>query len=266
MSTIRQAFQKAKANNRAAFIPYVAGGYPDKKTCVQLIKALDEAGADIIEVGVPFSDPVADGPIIQKASKLALDAGITPEGILEMVASLTGSVSAPLVLMTYYNPILAMGLEAFAERAAKAGVAGVIVPDLPPEEAGPWLKAARERGLDTIFLVTPGTSPARQKAVLEVCSGFLYYVSMYGVTGGKLDLSVDRLANIQQVRKAAGDLPVAVGFGVSSPEQAAALADVADGVIVGSALVKRMVEAQSREDGLSEAGQLARQLSAKLAA
>jgi tryptophan synthase alpha chain len=266
MSAIRQAFQKAKANNKAAFIPYVTGGYPDEKTCIQLIKALDEAGADIIEIGVPFSDPVADGPIIQEASKLALDGGVTPKGMLKMVASLYGSVSAPLVLMTYYNPILAMGLEDFATEAAKAGVAGVIVPDLPPEEAEPWIKVAQEKSLDTIFLVTPGTSQERQKAVVKVCSGFLYYVSMYGVTGGKLDLSADRLASIQQARKAAGDLPVAVGFGVSSPEQAAALADVADGVIVGSALVKRMVQADNAESGLKAASGLAHELAASLAA
>jgi tryptophan synthase alpha chain len=266
MNNIRQAFQKAKANGRAAFIPYVTGGHPDEKTCVQLIKALDQAGADIIEIGVPFSDPVADGPIIQEASKLALDAGATPRGIIKMVASLSGSISSPLVLMTYFNPILAMGLDRFAHEAAQAGVAGVIVPDLPPEEAGPWIKVARDSDLDTIFLVTPGTSQARQEAVLEVCSGFLYYVSMYGVTGGKLDLSQDRMACIQQVREAAGELPVAVGFGVSTPEQATALGEVADGVIVGSALVKRMLQAESVDAGLNQASHLARELSAGLAA
>ena len=266
MKTIGQAFQEAKSQGRAAFIPYVTGGYPDGEACVRLIESLDQAGADIIEIGLPFSDPVADGPIIQQASQEALEAGATPIGILEMLATLDGRVSAPLVVMTYYNPILAMGLERFAQEAVKAGVAGVIVPDLPPEEAGPWVEAARQCKLDTIFLVTPGTSQARQQAVLQVCSGFLYYVSMYGVTGGVLDLPPERLACIEQVRKAAGDLPVAVGFGVSSPEQAAALGQVADGVIVGSALVKRMVQAESAEAGLVTASQLAHELAASLAA
>lgn len=265
MRTISEAFELAKSQGRAAFIPYVTGGHPDEETSVQLIKSLDEAGADIIEIGVPFSDPVADGPVIQEASKKALDAGTTPNGILEMVASLNGSVGAPLVLMTYYNPMLAMSLERFAQKAAQAGVAGVIVPDLPPEEAGPWIEVARNSDLDTIFLVTPGTSQVRQGAVLEVCRGFLYYVSMYGVTGGELDLSPERLAGIEQVREAAGDLPVAVGFGVSSPEQAAALGRVADGVIVGSALVKRMVQAENAEHGLIAARQLASNLVASLA-
>jgi tryptophan synthase alpha chain len=266
MITINQAFQRAKSQGRAAFIPYVTGGHPNAETCIRLIKALDEGGADVIEIGLPFSDPVADGPVIQEASKLALDAGVTPAGILEMVASLKNAVTSPLVLMTYYNPMLAMGLERFAQQSAQAGVAGVIVPDLPPEEAGPWKSAARQNNLDTIFLVTPGTSEARLKEVLEVCSGFLYYVSMYGVTGGALDLSAERLASMQRVRQAAGDLPVAVGFGVSTPEQASALGRVADGVIVGSALVKRMLQAESAESGLSAASQLAHDLAVSLAA
>lgn len=266
MKTISQAFQRAKSQGRAAFIPYVAGGHPDMDTCAQLVKALDEGGADIIEIGVPFSDPVADGPVIQEASKLALDAGATPAGILELLASLKNSVAAPLVIMTYYNPMLAMGLERFAQQAVQAGVAGVIVPDLPPEEAGPWIDASRKNNLDTIFLVTPGTSEARLQVVLEVCSGFLYYVSMYGVTGGALDLPPERLAGIQRVREAAGELPVAVGFGVSTPEQAKAIGRVADGVIVGSALVKRMVQAESAELGLSAASQMAHDLASSLAA
>ncbi len=266
MMTISQAFQNAKSQGRAAFIPYVTGGHPDMDACARLIKALDEGGADIIEIGVPFSDPVADGPVIQAASKQALDAGVTPIGVIEMAASLKKVISAPLALMTYYNPMLAMGLERFAREAAGAGVAGVIVPDLPPEEAGPWISSARQNDLDTIFLVTPGTSERRLQIVLEACRGFLYYVSMYGVTGGVLDLPPERLAAIKRVRQAAGDLPVAVGFGVTSPEQAAAIGNVADGVIVGSALVKRMVEAKDAQAGLASASQLARDLGASLAA
>jgi tryptophan synthase alpha chain len=266
MMTIKEAFSQAKSQGRAAFIPYVTGGHPDPETCIKLIQALDEGGADIIEIGVPFSDPVADGPVIQTASKQALDAGITPIGVIKIAAALKDKIFAPLVLMTYYNPMLAMGLDRFAQESAAAGVAGVIVPDLPPEEAGPWINAARQNRLDTIFLVTPGTSQARLQTVLEACSGFLYYVSMYGVTGGALELPPERMASIQKVRQAAGELPVAVGFGVSSPEQAAAIGQVADGVIVGSALVKRMVEAESAEAGLASASQLALDLGASLAA
>lgn len=266
MRTINQAFQRAKSQGRAAFIPYVTGGYPDTETCARLVKALDQAGADIIEIGIPFSDPVADGPIIEEASRRALDAGATPRGIIEMVAKLSGAISAPLVLMTYYNPMLAMGLERFAEDSARAGVAGVIVPDLPPEEAGPWISAARPNDLDTIFLVTPGTSESRLHKVVEACRGFLYYVSMFGVTGSALNLSPERLAGINKVKEAAGGLPVAVGFGVSNPEQAGAIGGVADGVIVGSALVKHMVQAQSADIGLSAASQLAHDLAASLAA
>jgi len=266
MTTIQEAFARAKSQGRAAFIPYVTGGHPDMATCARLIKALDKSGADIIEIGVPFSDPVADGPVIQTAGKIALDGGTTPAGIIELAAGLRDKVSAPLVLMTYYNPMLAMGLDSFAAKSAQAGVAGVIVPDLPPEEAGPWLRAARGHGLDTIFLVTPGTSQERLQTVLQACSGFLYYVSMYGVTGSALRMDAKSLAAVERVRQAARGLPVAVGFGVAAPEQAAALANVADGVIVGSALVKRMLEVESAEQGLAAASELALSLSRSLAA
>lgn len=265
MKTIGQAFQQAKAQGRAAFIPYVTGGHPEADTCARLIAALDAGGADIIEVGLPFSDPMADGPVIQRASKLALDAGATPAGVLEMLAGLSSQVEAPLVLMTYYNPVLAMGLERFARAAAGAGVAGVIVPDLPPGEAAPWLEAARAAGLDTIFLVTPSTTDARLQDILKVCSGFVYYVSMHGVTGSELALDAGRLAGIQRVRRLAGGLPVAVGFGVATPSQAAALAQAADGVIVGSALVRRVLEADSGAVAVASVQGLAGELRAALA-
>ncbi|MBI4800484.1 MAG: tryptophan synthase subunit alpha, partial [Desulfarculus sp.] len=158
---IAQAFAAARQEGRAAFIPFLSGGLPDMATSARLLRELDQAGADVIEVGIPFSDPMADGPVIQEASKRALDAGATPVGVLEMIAGLKGSVKAPLVVMTYYNPVLNLGLEVFAQRSAGAGVAGVIVPDLPPEQAAPWLKAARAAGLDTIFTAAPTTPPGR---------------------------------------------------------------------------------------------------------
>ncbi|MBI5524237.1 MAG: tryptophan synthase subunit alpha [Desulfarculus sp.] len=260
---IAQAFAAARQAGRAAFIPFLSGGLPDMATTARLLTELDQAGADVIEVGIPFSDPMADGPVIQEASKRALDAGATPVGVLEMLAGLRGRIKAPLVVMTYYNPVLNLGLEAFAQRAVQAGVSGAIVPDLPPEEAAPWLKAARAAGLDTIFMAAPTTPPERLPRLLECCSGFLYYVSMTGVTGAGLNLAPEVLAGIRTARAAAG-LPLAVGFGVAQPSQAAALAGVADGVIVGSALVKLVLEAASPELAVQAVGGLARELRAAL--
>lgn len=262
---ISQAFAAARQEGRAAFIPFLSGGLPDLATTARLLTELDQAGADVIEVGIPFSDPMADGPVIQRASKLALDAGATPLGVLEMIAGLKGGLSAPVVVMTYYNPVLNLGLEGFARRASQAGVAGVIVPDLPPEEAAPWLQAARSAGLDTIFMAAPTTPGERLPRLLECCSGFLYYVSMTGVTGAGLSLSQEVLAGIEQVRRAVG-LPLAVGFGVAQPSQAAALAGVADGVIVGSALVRLVLEAASPDQAIGAVGGLARELRAALVA
>ncbi|MFH1035454.1 MAG: tryptophan synthase subunit alpha [Pseudomonadota bacterium] len=261
---IAQAFAAARQEGRAAFIPFLSGGLPDMATSARLLLELDQAGADIIEVGIPFSDPMADGPVIQQASKQALDAGATPVGVLELIAGLQGRLRAPVVVMTYYNPVLNLGLEAFARQAAAAGVAGAIVPDLPPEEASPWLTAARAAGLDTIFMAAPTTPAQRLPAILGCCSGFLYYVSMTGVTGGGLSLDPEMLAGIARVRQAAS-LPVAVGFGVAEPAQAAALGRVADGVIVGSALVKLVLGAGSPDQAQAAVRGLAGELSAALA-
>ena len=263
-TTIAQAFQAAKAQGRAAFIAYVTGDFPDGETCLKLIQAMDQNGADIIEVGLPFSDPLADGPAIQKSSKIALDNGATPVSVLETVAKAAAEVKAPLVIMTYLNPVLKMGLKTFAQRAAQAGVAGVIVPDLPPEEAEVWIKAARQAGLDTIFLAAPTTTPQRLKTIVEYSRGFLYYVSLTGVTGSDLEMKDELLSNIRQLRQDS-PIPVAVGFGVARPDQAALLAQAADGVIVGSALVKKMLENQDTAANIEAAGLLARQISQALA-
>ncbi len=260
---IAQAFARARQAGRAAFIPFLSGGLPDMLTSAQLLLELDRAGADIIEVGIPFSDPMADGPVIQEASKRALDAGATPAGVLEMIAGLKGRMQAPVVVMTYYNPMLNLGLEGFARQAVACGVAGVIVPDLPPEEAGVWLAAARTAGLDTIFMAAPTTPDERLPRLLQCCSGFLYYVSMTGVTGAGLNLDPEVLAGIARVRSASG-LPVAVGFGVAQASQAAALGRVADGVIVGSALVKLVLRAATPAAALRAVGGLAQELRAAL--
>ena len=176
-SLIEQAFGRAASQGRAALIPYLTGGYPDLETCAETIVALDRAGADLIEIGLPFSDPLADGPVIQEASRAALDAGLKTADLLEMIRSVKSGIESPLIVMTYYNPILARGLTEFAEGAARAGVSGLIIPDLPPEEAGDWLAVAEPAGLETVFLAAPTTTPQRLEIIDRVGQGFVYLVS-----------------------------------------------------------------------------------------
>ncbi|MEW5912124.1 MAG: tryptophan synthase subunit alpha [Thermodesulfobacteriota bacterium] len=261
--SIAEAFAAARGQGRCAFLPFVTGGYPDPDGCLELIQALDQAGADLIEVGVPFSDPLADGPVIQQTSQRALAAGATPPSVLALVERAAARVRAPLVLMTYVNPVLAMGPAEFAARAAGAGAAGVIVPDLPPEEAGPWLEAARGQDLDTVFLAAPTTPAERLGRIAAASRGFLYYVALVGVTGAELALDQGLLDGLQRAREAAG-LPVAAGFGVATPAQARGLAAAADGVIVGSALMRKMLEAPRPAEGLAACAGLARDLARAL--
>ena len=262
-SLIEKTFKRADLENRRVFIPYMTGGFPDAGTCLELIKALDENGADLIEIGLPFSDPLADGPVIQKAGKTALDNGATPASILKLVSEAKKTVRAPLIIMTYYNPILRMGPDQFAARCAKAGTSGVIVPDLPPEEAGKWIEAAAANDLATIFMVAPTTTPERRKLILEVCQGFLYYVSLTGVTGSSINISPELGLDLTRTRSQS-PVPVAVGFGVSGPEQAAALAPLADGVIVGSALVKKVLDHETPDDRIKSMADLAKDISRAL--
>jgi len=222
----------------------MTAGFPDSATCEKILVALAENGADVIEVGLPFSDPMADGPTIQWAGQKALENGMTPPRLFDMVRRFASSASTPMVVMTYFNPILRMGLEAFAGRAADSGISGVIIPDLPPEEAKQWREAAMKHGLDTIFLVAPTTPASRIEWISSRSSGFLYYVSMTGVTGSAFEISDNMLDQIRLARRASG-LPVAVGFGISTPDQAARLAETADGVIVGSAMI-RVVQAEEK--------------------
>ena len=235
---IAAAFEQARREGRTALIPYLTAGDPNLAATVPLARALAEAGADIIELGVPFSDPIADGPTIQAASKRALDAGFKIEALWGCCEALRGG--PPLVLMTYYNPVYHLGLDAFARRAAEAGVAGVIIPDLPPEEADEWRAAAHAHGLDTIFLAAPTSNGSRVRLVARASTGFIYYVSLTGVTGARTELPPELEASLRSLRSAV-KLPVAVGCGISRPEQVKRLAPLADGIIVGSALV-RLVE------------------------
>ncbi len=239
VAAIEGAFRSAALQGRAALITYLTVGYPTPDDTPDLVSALQAGGADLIELGVPFSDPVADGPTIQRASQRALEAGLTPEGCLGMVATLRSQgVQTPLILMGYYNPILSYGPAAYAQRCAQAGVDGLIVPDLPPEEARPLHMACAKHGLALIYLVAPTSSPARLALIAAETQGFLYVVSRLGTTGGEhsLDGALDR--QLREVRQVART-PVAVGFGVSRPEAARLLAPLADGVIVGSAIVER---------------------------
>jgi tryptophan synthase alpha chain len=210
------------------------------------VLALAGAGADVIELGVPFSDPVADGPAIQRSSERALRAGATLAGVLDLVASIRRKSDVPLVLFSYYNPVLQMGVERFASRAADAGADGVLITDLTPEEAGDYRRIVQEHGLDTIFLAAPTSTDERLARIAEVTSGFLYVISRTGVTGTRESLPEDLPALIRRVRRATR-LPVAVGFGISLPGQVSVLGGLADAAVVGSALVQEIEQAASVE-------------------
>jgi tryptophan synthase alpha chain len=239
MNKIELVFKKLK-NRKAAFIPFVVAGDPDLQTTEALVLKMAECGADIIELGVPFSDPLADGPTIQTSSQRALKNGVNLKQIFRMAERLKG-VSTPLVLMTYFNPVFQYGLKSFAEDCHRNGIDGVIIPDLPPEEAGPWIQEARPLNLGTIFLIAPTSSPERVKLASRYSTGFLYYVSVTGVTGTRGKLPEELEAGIRQIKKYSRK-PVVVGFGVSTPEQVKEVSRIADGVIVGSAIVKMIEE------------------------
>ena len=222
-------------------MPYVCAGDPTPELTPKLFRALEEAGADLIELGVPFSDPIADGPTIQRASERALTHNISLQQILEIVASIRPETDIPIALMSYYNPIFRMGEEAFCKAAQAAGIDGLIVPDLPPEQAEPLLEIAPRYNLATIFLVAPTSPPERMQLIASVSTGFIYCVSVTGVTGARTKLSDEVAPMIAELRKHT-DKPISVGFGVSTAEQAAQVAQVADGVIVGSAIINLVEE------------------------
>ena len=250
MSQIGVTFENLHRVGRTALMPYLTLGYPRRESALTLVPALVQAGADLIELGIPFSDPLADGATIQAAAQQALANGMTLSLCLEQAAALRArGVAVPFVLMGYYNPIFQMGLERFAHRAAAAGVDGVIVPDLPPEESDGLHSALRTQGIDLIFLLSPTSDNGRVQLVADRTSGFLYLVSLTGVTGARDHLPPDLESFVARVRTMTG-LPLAVGFGISTPEQAAQVARIADGVIVGSALIKAI---GASADGVSAA-------------
>lgn len=231
----------ALRGGRAALIAYATGFYPDRAKSEDVVRTMLAGGADAVEIGIPFSDPVMDGPIIQRSSAQALQAGATPAGVLEMVSRLRSESDRPLLVMTYYNPVFRYGLNRFAEDAADAGVDGLIVPDLPVEEMEPLAGACARSGVATVAFCAPTTSDARIEAASRVSSGFLYCVSLLGTTGVRRALPEGLPAFMDRVRSNA-DCPVAVGVGISTAAQCAAVGQMADGVIVGSALVQTVAE------------------------
>lgn len=255
MSRLARQFAELKRNGRAVLVPYITAGDPDKNASVPLMHALVAAGADVLELGVPFSDPAADGPVIQQACERALKHGTTLADVLDMVREFRRTdTRTPVVLMGYLNPVEAMGVERFASAAAVAGVDGVLSVDMPPEEAEPLVGLLRARGLDPVFLLAPTTDAARLKRICETASGFVYYVSLKGVTGAA-NLDVDEVRRRLDAVRQATQLPVGVGFGVRDAHTAAQLARVADAVVVGSAIVGRVAEFRDQpEDMLTRVG------------
>ncbi len=241
MSRLEATFTRLRARGERALVAYLMAGDPSLAETRRLVVEAERRGADVIELGVPFSDPIADGPVIQRAGSRALAAGTSLPRVLEMVSTLRGQVSVPLVLMTHYNPVLAFGLKSFARTAADAGADGVIVPDLPWEECEPLRAETEPAGLDMIQFVAPTSTPTRVKTIARLSRGFIYVVSLTGVTGARRELPKDLDAQIRTLRLVTTK-PVCVGFGVSTPEQVAAVGQIADGVAVGSAIVRTIEE------------------------
>lgn len=252
MSRIEACFGALKDNNKKALIPFITAGDPEKELTVGLMHTLVEAGADIIELGVPFSDPMADGPVIQRASERALANGINTDDVFQMVEEFRAeNSSTPIILMGYLNPIEVMGYQTFVEKAANAGVDGLIIVDLPPEESAELAAVLKPHGLDQIFLISPTTEGERLDKVCEVASGFLYYVSLKGVTGSN-QLDIETVENKLNDLRSKTALPLGVGFGIKDAQIAEAIGKVSDAVVVGSALVEKIVEHAGNNEKLTE--------------
>jgi tryptophan synthase alpha chain len=260
VSPVSAAFEKAAAENRAALVGYLPAGYPSVDGAIAAALAMAEAGTDIIELGLPYSDPLIDGPVIQEAVHRALTAGTRVADVLRTVEALAGA-GVPTLVMTYWNPIDHHGVEAFARDLAAVGGAGLITPDLTPEEAGPWLEAAAKYDLDKVFLVAPSSPRQRIELITSVCRGFVYAASRMGVTGAQEKLDAQAAGLVSRTREYT-KLPVAVGLGVRDGRQAAEIAGFADGVIVGSAFVQRLLDAEDEKAGVDSVRELAADLAA----
>jgi len=256
--SLAATFAKARSENRAALIGYLPAGFPTVDRSVELIEAMVAGGCDIIEVGLPYSDPLMDGPAIQEAVDIALAGGTTPESVLDVTARVSAA-GVTAVVMSYWNPIERFGVERFAERLAAAGGHGVITPDLTPEEAADWIAATDAHGIERIFLVAPSSTDARIARVVADTSGFVYAASTMGVTGARTTLSSAAGELVARTRTAT-ELPICVGVGVSTSEQAATVAQYADGVIVGSAFVRRVLDAPDQAAAVAAVRELASDL------
>jgi tryptophan synthase alpha chain len=259
MSRIAETFARLRQEQKKGFIPFITAGDPDLDTTGELILELNRAGASVIELGVPFTDPMADGPVIQRASERALRHHFGLTEILQTVAEVRKQTRVPIVLFSYFNPLLQFGLEKLAREAEHAGVDGILVTDLAPEEAGRFAAMLRAHEIDMVFLVAPTSTDARLKMVAERASGFIYAVSRTGVTGAQAEMSVESEKLVSRVRRFS-DLPVAVGFGISKPEQVADVWRYADAAVVGSAIVREIEEAKDPADAVLRAGQFVSQL------
>ena len=244
---ITRRFEELSRSGDLGLVAYITAGDPSLVATRRIVLAAAEAGADVVELGVPFSDPLADGPVIQRASERALAAGTTLSGVLDLVRDIRRESQVPLVVFSYFNPVLQMGLESFAERAQAAGADGVLITDLTPEDSADYRRALRTRGLDTIFLAAPTTGDARMRRIAEASSGFLYIISRTGVTGER-DALADELPALLRRARQATPLPLAVGFGISLPGHVSLLGGLADAAVVGSALVAEVERAGSADE------------------
>jgi tryptophan synthase alpha chain len=259
MSRISAVFAELKSKRRGGFIPFITAGDPDLSVTEDLLRELAMAGADIIEVGVPFSDPVADGPVIQRASERALGRGTNLKGVLECITAAKRQTNVPIVLFSYYNPLLQFGLEKLATAASRTGVDAILVTDLIPEEAGSWTSLLAANNLDPIFLVAPTTSEDRLKLIAQQARGFVYAISRTGVTGTRENMNENAEALVRRIRGVT-PLPVAVGFGVSTPAQVREVWRFADAAVVGSAIVSEIERLSGDRDLVRKVGQFARNL------
>lgn len=258
---IARRFAELARRGELGLVAYITAGDPTLAVTERIVLEVERAGADIVELGVPFSDPIADGPTIQRASERALRSGTTLAGVLELVRRLRQNSELPLVLFSYFNPVLQMGIEQFAAAAANAGADGVLLTDLTPEEAGTVRPVLRARGLDTIFLAAPTSTPERLKLLAESSTGFLYLISRTGVTGAREQLPADLPDLVRRVRKITA-LPLAVGFGISQPGHVSVLGGLADAAVVGSALVSEIERASTADEAIAAIGERVRLLKA----
>ncbi|MCM8770908.1 MAG: tryptophan synthase subunit alpha [Candidatus Omnitrophica bacterium] len=259
MTRIEEKFRDLKRARKKAFIAFITAGYPDLKTTQALVKELEKKGVDIIELGVPFSDPLADGPVIQRASEISLRKGTNLHKILQMVKELRCDVKIPLCLMSYYNPIFRFGKDKFFKLASCYGVDGLIIPDLPPEEDKNLLSLSRKNNIDIILFISPTTTKERIKFISHLARGFIYYVSLTGVTGVRERLSSDLIKNLKMIRQITHK-PVCVGFGISRPQHLRQIYKIADGAIVGSAIVQKISENLGKRDLVRKIGKFVEDL------